>query len=94
MGHKPDSVAERFLACYWNVFSTFDQSAVNCNYVEKHVEINVLGEKLQIAIPTLVKIVPIKKDDEIVLLKHVEPVECVKRAAPSKPNQAGKKRRS
>ena len=43
---------------------------MNCKYVDKTVEITVLGDKYELSIPTLVRIAPIAKDDEIIVLKE------------------------
>ena len=59
-----------FFVCYWAVPSTFEQAAVNCEHVDKTVEITVLGKKYELSIPILVNTAPIAKDDEIIVLKE------------------------
>jgi hypothetical protein len=73
---KPD-----YFVCYWAVQSTFEQAAVNCKFVDKTVEISVLGDKYELSIPMLVNTAPIAKDDEIIALRESQPEPTNKRRA-------------
>ena len=61
-----------FFAKFWAVQNSFDQSAVNCEYQDKEVEIIVQGEKLKIMVPMLVNTKLMDKDEHIVVLKVSE----------------------
>ena len=75
----------RFFAKFWAVQNSFDQSAVNCEYQDKKVEIIVQGqdkkveiivqgEKLKLMVPMLVNTKPMDKDEHIVVLKVSEQI--------------------
>ena len=89
-----------FFAKFWAVQNSFDQSAVNCEYQDKEVEIIVQGEKLKIMVPMLVNTKPMDKDEHIVVLKvsehviHIQPPlkkhKGPSRAAPKKKRSANR----
>ena len=43
---------------------------MNCEHVDKTVELTVLGKKYELSIPILVNTAPIAKDDEIIVLRE------------------------
>ena len=89
-----------FFAKFWADQNSFDQSAVNCEYQDKEVEIIVQGEKLKIMVPVLVNTKLMDKDEHIVVLKvsehviHIQPPpkkhKGPSRAAPKKKRSANR----
>ena len=50
-----DLNSEKFIVHYWAVFSTHDQSVCNCKLTDKKIEVNILGEKVEMTVPLIVK---------------------------------------
>ena len=85
---------EKMVVPYWAAYSTHDQSVCNCVLTDKKVEVNILGDKVEMSIPMIVSTSVIKAGDEIIVHKAGEAIDSsAKRATSSQPKIAAKKKR-
>ena len=79
-----------FIAKFWSVKESFDQTVVNCEYKPKAIEVVYFGNKLSIDVPVIVNTASISDEDDVIVLKADWQTDEPESAA--KPAQ--KKRRS
>ena len=64
------SERDAFISKYWNVFSTHDQSKVNCIYSSKQLDFKVWDIDVCLQVPLIVNSKCLDEEDEIIVLKR------------------------